>query len=109
MSTSLYSRIWMLIALLTCLSLADFLLTQHFLAYAGLDGEGNGIMRYIARHFGVDAMLWVKIFWIGVLAVMVPRLNPARRKYLQYALIAVNAEMIVVVGIGIKAVSLIHG
>ena|SRR5271157_4395592 len=103
---SLVTKMYILIGSLTCLTLADFLLTKNFLAVAGLAGEWNPLMRSVAEHLGVNGILAAKLAGNALFALCIPIVRPAAHRWIFVALVLLNIAILIPVCMGFYAVSL---
>jgi len=104
MTYSSLARVYILIGSITCLTIADYLLTQRYINVVGIDGEANPLMHWIIASFGMGGVLLLKVLGALVLAFLVSWVPKASLSWIYKALISVNVVILFVVGMGFYAV-----
>jgi hypothetical protein len=87
-------QIWIVYWILAALSVVDFLITKTILTFeSGM--EANPSMAYIIAQFGINGILFVKLFWLILLAGGILAIADRRYKILFWAIAIIDVLMLV--------------
>jgi len=87
------NQVWYAYWILAVLSVVDFLITKTILTFQ-TGQEANPAMVYIIAQFGINGILFVKLFWLLLLAGGMLALADRRYKIMFWALAALDILML---------------
>lgn len=87
-------QIWWAYFLLIVLSVADFITTKVLLNESGVS-EANPVQHYMIDQYGINGILFFKLFWLLLLAGGILALVDHRYKLMFWAMTALNLLMLV--------------